>query len=84
MEMDAGLGVDDQPLAPGLDVVGRHHVGGQHHQVGLERDVGAIPTGADHVGAEREVGHELPVHHIPLDQIDAGVGQRRRPRHRAD
>ena len=30
------------------------------------------PGRRDHVGAEREVRDELAVHHVPLDQVDAG------------
>ena len=37
VQVQAGLGVDDQPLAPGLDVAGGHDVRREHHQVGLER-----------------------------------------------
>ena len=31
--------------------------------------------GGDDVGPEREVGHELAVHDVPLDEVDAGLLQ---------
>lgn len=30
------------------------------------------PSRCDHSGAEREIGDELTIHHVPLDQIDTG------------
>ncbi len=70
--MGAGLGVHDQPRAAGVDVLLGHHVGCVDHQVGLERHRGVRACGGDHVGTEREVRHELAVHHVPLDEVDAG------------
>src|SRR3954468_9672464 len=70
--MPARFGVDDDDFTARLDVAVHQLVGLLHHEVGLERhaDVGA--TGGDDVGAEGEVGHEAPVHHVPLDAVDAG------------
>ena len=76
VEVRARLGVDDQPPAPGLDVARRHHLGREHHQVGLERHGDEVAGGGDDVGAERQVGHELAVHDVPLDEVDAGLLQR--------
>ena len=39
----------------------------------FERYSHAIPDGGDHVGTERQVGDELAVHHVPLDEVDAGL-----------
>ena len=75
VEVGARLGVDDQPPAARLDVARRHHFGGQHHQVGLERDGDEVARRGDDVGAERQVGDELAVHHVPLDEVDAGLLQ---------
>ena len=72
MEVGARLGVNDQPLAAGANVLGGHDIGRQHHQVGLERQRGVLAGRGDHVGAEGEVGHELAVHHVPLDPVDSG------------
>ena len=76
MQVRARLGVHDQPLAAGLDVLGGHHVGRQHHQVGLERQRRVPPGRRDDRRAEGQVGHELPIHDVPLDAIDASRLQR--------
>ena len=73
VQVRARLGVDDQPGAAGFDVARGHHVGGEDHQVGLERQRDTIPHGGDDVGTERQVGDELAVHHVPLDEVDAGL-----------
>lgn len=69
MQMVARLDVHDQPLAASLDVSLGHHVGGHHHEVGLERFLREVSSRCDDVGAEREIGDELPVHHVPLNEI---------------
>ena len=71
-----GLGVHDQQLAAGVDVARRQLVGLLHHEVGLEGHGGVGAARRDHVGPEGEVGHELPVHHVPLDAVDAGLLER--------
>ena len=76
MQVCARFDVNDQPVAPGAHVLGSHDVGGQYHQVRLERQRRVLARRGDHIGAKRQVGHELPVHHIPLDAVDAGSLQR--------
>ena len=73
VEVAGRLGVDDQPPAPGLDVAPRHRLGREHHEMGLERHGGVFTCGGDDVRSERQVGDELAVHHVPLDEIDAGL-----------
>ena len=72
----AGLGVDDEPRAAGLDVPLGHHVRGEHHQVRFERHGDPIADRCDDVRPERQVRHELPVHHVPLDEVDARLLER--------
>ena len=48
----------------------------EDHQVGLERHGHPLTHRGDDVGAERQVGDELSVHHVPLDEVDAGVLER--------
>ena len=71
VQVAAGLGVDDEHLAPGVDVARRQLVGLLHHEVGLEHDGGVRPARGDDIGPEGEVRHEAPVHHVPLDPVDA-------------
>ena len=73
VEVGAGLDVDDDQLAAGLDVEMEEIVGVADHQMGLEADGGPAPAGGDDVGPEGQVGDEVTVHHIPLDAIDPGL-----------
>src|SRR6185295_11970828 len=76
------LDVDRDRVAAGvevlLDVAGR--VG--DHQVRVERQSGPAPEGLDGLRPEREIRHEVAVHHIEMDAIGAlplgaghGVGE---------
>ena len=38
--------------------------------------VACVAGGGDDVGPERQVGDELAVHHVPLDEVDARLLQR--------
>src|SRR5258706_8796502 len=40
-----------------------------HHQVNVDRLVGQLAQRLDHVGAERDVGDEAPVHHIDMQPV---------------
>ena len=77
MEVGARLGVNDQPLAARTNVVGSHQIGCQDHQMCLERQRAVLARRSDDVGTERQVRYELPVHHVPLDPVDAGGLERR-------
>jgi len=66
-----GVCVDDHQLAAGVDVAGEQLVGVADHQMGLEPHRRPAPAGGDHVGPEGQVGHEVAIHHIPLDAVDA-------------
>ena len=70
--MGARFDVHDESIAAGLDVARREHIGRECHQVRFERLRGVLASGRDHVGSEREIGHELAVHDVPLEVIDAG------------
>ena len=64
-------------VAEGLEVAGR--LG--DHQVGVEEQVGMVPEGCHHGRADRQVGDEVPVHHIDVEPVGSrrdlvdGVGQ---------
>ena len=75
VEVGRRLGVDDEEIAAGVDVLGRQQVRVGDHEVRLEPHVGVGPAGGDHVGSEREIRHEVAVHDVPLDAIGAGFAQ---------
>ena len=70
--MGAGLDVDDDDVATGLDVAGEQLVGVDHHQMGFEGNRHVGPTSRDDVRPEGQIGNENAVHHVELDSIDAG------------
>ena len=74
VQMGRRLGVDDDDLAAG-GVALQQPVGVGHHEVRLELDTRVAPGRCDHVGPERQVRHEDPVHHVPLDAVDSRHAQ---------
>jgi hypothetical protein len=72
VQVRARFGVDDDELAAGLHVLVHQLLGLEDHQMGLEHDRGVLAGGGDDIGAEGQVRHEPPVHHVPLDAVDAG------------
>ena len=77
VEMGDGFGVDDQPLAAGLDEALGEHLGRPDHQVGLERQRRVLAGRGDDVRPEGEVRDELAVHDVALEAVAAGGLQRR-------
>ena len=73
VQVQAGLGVDDEALAAGLDVEVGQPIGLVDHQVGLERHAEQGPHRGDDVGPEGEVRDEPPVHHVELHAVDPGL-----------
>ncbi len=47
-----------------------------HHQVDVEWQCGGAANGAHHRRPERQVGHELTVHHVDVDPVGAARGGR--------
>ena len=74
-----GLGVHDQQLAAGLDVAGEPARRVARPSGGPRTAPRRAAGTRDDVGPEGEVGHELAVHDVPLDAVDAGLLERRAP-----
>ena len=71
MQVVAGFGVHDEALATRFDIALGHHIGRQHHEVRFKRFFSEMPRRCNYIGPKREVGHELPVHDIPLNEVNA-------------
>jgi hypothetical protein len=71
MQVRAGLGVDNEPIAAGLDITCRQDIGGQHHQVGFEGFIRVPSSSGNDVRAKGEIRDKLPIHDIPLKEIHA-------------
>ena len=51
-------------------------IAGGDHQVHVKRLLGVPPERLHHVGAERNVGNEVAVHHVDMDPVGAGLVDR--------
>ena len=71
MQVGARFGMDHDRFATGIDVERRHLIGASHHEMGFVVDGGMRSAALDDVGADRNIGHEHAVHHIPMDAIDS-------------
>jgi hypothetical protein len=58
------------PALEGLD----EGVDRRDHQVHVEDALGVRAQRRHHVGAKGDVGHEVPVHHVDVDVVGAGLG----------
>ena len=73
VQVRAGLDVDgDSVRSSGGEGVDEG-VGRLDHQVDVERQAGRGANGLDHHRADGEVGHEVPVHHVHVDPVGAGL-----------
>ncbi|CAB4656439.1 unannotated protein [freshwater metagenome] len=75
MQVCACLGVHDETLAACFDVALGHHVRCVDHEVRFKWLLGVWTHSGDHVWPEGEVGDELAVHHVELDDVDASLIQ---------
>jgi hypothetical protein len=71
VQVGAGLGVHDQREQPASTYCFAI-TSGVYTIRWASNGTEAVARRGDHVGAEREVGDELAVHHVPLDQVDPG------------
>lgn len=69
------LNVNDDHLTTGFDHRPDMSPGVGHHEMGFERQIHDCTTGCDDCGTERDVRHKGPVHDVPLDAIDPGLGE---------
>src|SRR5207244_13351750 len=71
LHVDRRLRMEGEDRCPGgherLEVA----LGLDHHQMHVDGFVGEPPQRRDHVGPEREVRHETPVHHVHMQPVGA-------------
>ena len=70
--MRTGFGMDGDVVAAGLGEGLEIGVAGRDHQMHVEDLLGVRAHRLDDVGAEGDVGHEMPVHHVEMDPVGAG------------
>ena len=75
--MAAGLVVDADPVGPGVGKGGDEFVGVLDHQVAVERQVGGFAQALDDRRPDGDVGHEMAVHDVHVDDgAAAALGSR--------
>ena len=80
MQVACGLGVhDEQARSRPRRSARRASSGSSTIRWASKGTLACGAAGLDDVGPEGEVGHEAPVHHVPLDAVDAGRLELRRP-----
>ncbi len=73
VEMGAGLLVDQDVVAAGLDELGSILVGIGDHQVHIELQPGGLAEGLDHRESDTDVGDEVSVHDIDVQHRGSGA-----------
>ena len=63
------LDVHDAAVGTGVGEVAEQHPGVVDHEVAVEEEVGVLAERAHHDGPDREVGHEVAVHHVDVDEV---------------
>ena len=76
MNMGAGFGMHGDDIGPGGGEIGDIGIDRTNHQMHVEGQVTVAAHSLDHVRPERQIGHEMTIHHIEMDVIGAGVGDR--------
>ena len=61
--------MDHDRVASGIHIEGGEFVGAHDHEVGFEAQACVRPTRSHQIRTECEIGHEHPVHDIPMDTI---------------
>ena len=61
--------MNDQGVGPGLREIVEKQVGVGDHEVNFQRHVRDRPQPPDDVWPEREIGHEMTVHHVDVNPV---------------
>ena len=70
--MRARLNVNRYDVGPGLGKGLKIRIAGRDHQMDVEGLPREGPDRLDHRGADRDIGDEVPVHHIDMDPVRTG------------
>ena len=72
VNMRAGFHVHGDGVGAGLGESFQIGIAGRDHQMHVEGLFGVRTDGLHHVGADRNVRHEMSVHHVDMDPVGAG------------
>ena len=76
MQMCACFSVNDEALTTCFDIALRHDIRCVHHEVCFKRLRGVRTNCCNHVRSESEVRHELTIHDIELNDVNASLIKR--------
>ena len=76
VEVRPGLGMDGDDVGARLGEGVEEGIDRRDHQMDVERLGGVRPKRLHHRRADREVGHEMAVHHVDVDPVGAGLVDR--------
>ena len=72
MDMRPGFRMHGQAVGPGLGEGLEIRIDRRNHQMDIERLFGVRPQRLHHRRTDGDVGHEMAVHHIDMDEVGAG------------
>ena len=72
MEVRAGFGMDGDDVRAGLGEGIQEQIDRRDHQMDVERLFAVRAQRFHDRGADRQVRHEMPVHHVDVDPVGAG------------
>ena len=72
MHVRAGLDVNRDDVSAGLGEGGEERIGRRDHQMDVEGFLGVRAQRLHHIRPDRDVGHEVAVHHVNMDPVGAG------------
>ncbi len=76
MQMRPRLDMDRNEIGAGLGEILEEGIARRDHQMHVEEGLRVRPERLHHARADRDVRHEMPVHHIDMDPIRAGGDDR--------
>ena len=76
MNVWPGLDVGGDDVAPGLGEGRDIGIDRRDHQVNVEGQRGVWPQCAHNIGPDREIRHEMAVHHVNMNEVGAGRADR--------
>src|SRR5437773_7970464 len=70
--MDCGFGVHRQHYCTGVHERGNVPVGLGNHEMNIQGELCHFPDRPDYWGTDRDVGHEVTIHHVDMKRVSAG------------
>ena len=73
VQMARRLTVDGNPIGAGFEKPGNDGIRAIHHQMHIQWQPRFLFEGGNELGAEGQIGNEMTVHNIDMDQVGPGL-----------